>query len=488
MAETKTGTPRAVLYGRISQDDRGDAAGVQRQLEDARALADVRGWTVVAALTDNDISAFNGKHRPGYEQLMAMVESGEVDRVIVWHLSRLWRSRSERGPGIDLFKQQRVSISTVRGPELDLGSAYGRGMAGLMGEFDTMESDVKSERVARASEQRAHAGKPNGTVPYGYRRRYVTDEDGRVLDRVDEPHEPEAAIVREIVDRLLAGDTLRGITDDLNNRKVPAPGVGHRRGRRAPDNPDGTRWGKTSVKKLASRPTNVGQRVHRGVVVAEGAWEPIVDRDSHDRVVALLSDPSRVANRGLAQRRHLLTFGVGECGVCGGRLRVAPKGGHQLYVCEPNGCVGRRREWVDDVAERVMVATLQRDDVRSLLGQQQGDTGVLAELAELRGRLADASEAYAAGRLPLEALTHITTALGEQIADAEKRAHVSARPTPRVVRGLLAEGDVVARWNGLDVASKHTVMEALGLRVTILPARGGAGFKPESVVPSWVAS
>lgn len=488
MAETKTDTTRAVLYGRISQDDRGDAAGVQRQLEDARALAEVRGWDVVAELVDNDVSAFNGRHRPGYTRLMEMVADGEVDRVVVWHLSRLWRARAERAAGIDVFKDNRVSIAAVRGPELDLGSAYGRGMAGLMGEFDTMESDVKSERVARAAEQRAHAGKPNGTVPYGYRRRYVTDEDGRVVDRVDEPHEPESAVVREVVDRLLAGDTLRGITDDLNSRRVPPPGVGHRLGRRAVGNTDGTRWGRTSVRKLAMRPTNIGQRVHRGVVVAEHAWEPIVDRARHDQVVALLTQPARGSGRGSGRRRNLLSFGVGECGVCGGVLRVAPKGGHRLYVCNAHGCVGRRQEWVDEVAERVMRATLQRDDVRQLLTPAPGDDAAAAELAQLRGRLSDASEAYAAGRLPLDALTHITTVLGQQIAEAEKTLSATRRPVPAVVRGVLSAGDVAARWDALDVADKHTVMDALGLRVTVLPARGGAGFKPESVVPYWAAS
>ncbi len=60
----------------------------------------------------------------------------------------------------------------------------------------------------------------------------------------------------------------------------------------------------------------------------------------------MLRDPGRRTSRSGA-RRHLLSYGVGECGVCGGRLRVATKRGHALYVCEPHGCVGRRQDRVD---------------------------------------------------------------------------------------------------------------------------------------------
>jgi hypothetical protein len=348
---------------------------------------------------------------------------------------------------------------------------------------------VKAERVARAAEDRAHRGKPNGTVPYGYRRRYTTDPDGAPTGSVDVIHEPEAAVVREIVGRLLDGETVGGITADLNRRNVPPPGAAHRIRRRSPTNRDGSRWGRTSVRKLAMRATNAGLRTHRGVVVGRGQWEPIVTQEQHDAVVGLLTGPTRPTNGGESTRKHLLSFGVGECGVCGTRLRVAAKQGNQLYVCDsPRGCTGRRVEWVDGLAEQVMVATLQRRDVRGLLARGDGE-GAKARLHldELRARMADASAAYAAGRLPLAALTAITDQLGPQIADAERSA-AAARPMPAAVRGLVGGGDVAGRWQALGVAEKRTVMKALHMRVVILPAPKGPGFKPEYVRVSWDAS
>ncbi|MHB8961343.1 MAG: recombinase family protein, partial [Candidatus Limnocylindrales bacterium] len=162
-------TTRDVLYARISEDELGLAKGIDRQLEDGRALAALSGSTIVAERSDNDISASRGAHRPGYVALLEDVKADRVDRVVVFHTSRLWRNRRERAEGIELFAKHRVAVVAAKGPSFDLTTAYGRGLAGLVGEFDTMESEVKSERVQRAAKQRADEGRRNGALPYGWR-------------------------------------------------------------------------------------------------------------------------------------------------------------------------------------------------------------------------------------------------------------------------------------------------------------------------------
>ena len=105
----------------------------------------------MAERSDNDISATKGARRPGYAALLEDVRTARVDRVVVFHTSRLWRNRRERAEGIELFAKHRVSIVAAKGPSFDLSTGYGRGLAGLLGEFDTMESEVKGERVQRAA-------------------------------------------------------------------------------------------------------------------------------------------------------------------------------------------------------------------------------------------------------------------------------------------------------------------------------------------------
>jgi DNA invertase Pin-like site-specific DNA recombinase len=57
----------AVIYTRISKDRTGAGLGVERRTEDCRELADRLGLTVADVLTDNDMSAYKRKKRPGYE-------------------------------------------------------------------------------------------------------------------------------------------------------------------------------------------------------------------------------------------------------------------------------------------------------------------------------------------------------------------------------------------------------------------------------------
>lgn len=467
---------KVALYARISEDQGGEGAGVERQLEDARALAAARGWTVAHEFTDNSISALKGKHRPGYEALRAGIVAGSVEQVVVWQTSRLWRNRGERARDIEMLAKARVGVIAVKGTSLDLSTAYGRGMAGLLGEFDTMESEVKSERVAAAGAQRARQGRPNGPLGYGWRR------EGSEYVIVPE----EADVVREIVRRLASREALRAVTADLNERGVLAP--------KSPT------WGKTSVKKIALRPSNVGLLIrHRGQPDEEllpGCWPPLIERDEWDRVCAILSESGRRTSAPArpGARKHLLSLGVGECGVCGGHLRVALKGNQKwgskshLYVCDDKGCTGRNQERVDDLVRGVVLARLNKPDALDwLMGDDDAARDADKRARELRGRLEDAADDYAEGTITREQMKRITARLAPEIerAEADRQRHAGARDID-VLMQVSGERSL-ERWDELDVTQRRAILEALGIAVIIDKVkRRGPGFDPESVRIEWV--
>ena len=104
----------AAIYAWISADVEGKSLGVQRQLEDCRKLAADRGWPVGAEYVDNDVSAFSGKPRRQYAWMLAELESGDRDAVIVYNLDRLhhgarpsWRSSSGSARGSGCRRSQR---------------------------------------------------------------------------------------------------------------------------------------------------------------------------------------------------------------------------------------------------------------------------------------------------------------------------------------------------------------------------------------------
>lgn len=469
---------RVVIYARISEDMQ-QGAGVERQLREARALAEARGWVIVAEHHDNDISAYSGALRPGYQEVVRLVREGQVDRIMVWQSSRLFRDRVERAQAIKDFGRANITVTSVRGGDSNLGTAAGRGTFGLLGELDTWESEVKSERVIAANLDRLTKGLPSGGLGYGWRR----TPDGYVIV------EEEAAIVREVTDRLLAGETLRAITADLNRRGVPAPKT--------------ATWGKTSVKKLAMRHSNVALRLHhRGredEQIVEGSWPPIVDRAKWERVATLLGAPDRRKNAASTgkvirpgAREHLLTWGVGECGVCEGMLRVATKGNHKygqkrrLYLCEKNACVGRDKAMVDELVGELIIARLSRPDALSWAMPDESEEQEAAERVEtLRRRVEETEEAAAIGGLPIASATAILGRLRPDLEAAEAEYRRLAVRGSRDVLAAAAGPRAHQWWEAASVAQRRAVVEALLARVVILPTMRGPGFKPEHVKVVW---
>ena len=200
---------RAVIYVRISKDREGAGLGVDRQREDCVALAERMGWLVVGTYTDNDISAYSGKLRPGYTSMMKSLEQGDADAIIAWHTDRLHRSPRELESFIDLCERQGLSVQTVRAGVIDLSNASGRMVARMLGAAARHEVEHAVERQKRAKMQAAMDGKyRGGRRPFGY------ESDGVTV------RPQEAAELLAATQRVLAGVSLSQIAREWNGRHV----------------------------------------------------------------------------------------------------------------------------------------------------------------------------------------------------------------------------------------------------------------------------
>lgn len=483
------------LYARISEDPREQRRGVERQLRDLRAHARKHGWEICGEFSDNDLSAHKDEERPGYDQVMAavieaapdLVKAGEQVVLLGYHPSRVWRRRVERAQAIEDLRRAKVCVAFEAGGFFDMTKATERSQLSQVGESDTLESEVKSERVAREALARAEEGRANAGVQYGWRRIYEFDKRGKVIGFTDVKDEEFGPIVEEVIDRLDRAESQRKITEDMNRRRIPPPGADltFKKKKRAPGNEDGMRWGNTTVKKLALRPANAGLRVHHGELFP-AAWPALVAREKWERVCVRLTDPAR-SKLVDGQRKHLLSWGIGECGVCDDRLRVARKGKSRapLYVCDGVGCVGRNEAYVDEWTGAVVCARLARPDAVLVFGGDEDAAAAELEKAEgLRHRLNEAAEEYADGVLTRAQLSQITKRLKARIAEHEAESK-RLRPDTALLDGILGAPleEAEARWAALDVVQKRAVLEILNVRVRILPvARGGPGFDPDTVL------
>ena len=120
------------IYARISRDDDGTALGVARQIADCAAEAGRRSWPVLRIFEDNDVSATKAKRRPEYENLLAAIEAGTIDALIVWDVDRLTRTPAELERFIDLADRHHLALASIGG-EVDLATPQGRLTARIKG-------------------------------------------------------------------------------------------------------------------------------------------------------------------------------------------------------------------------------------------------------------------------------------------------------------------------------------------------------------------
>lgn len=478
-------TTRAVIYTRVSSDPKATLRSTAEQETECRSWVGQHGWDLAGVFTDNDRSAsrYSKKDRPDWQRLTDRLATGDVDVLVVWEISRATRDRLVWAALVEVCVDQRVKLC-VGGRLYDLEDPDDAFALDLTSSMSVRESSVTRKRVMRAMAANATAGRPHGRLTYGYERVY-DESSGRLLEQV--VREDQAAVVREAAERVLAGETPYAIAQDFNARNVPTP----RPDRPARDEhgnlvtddgrvvrvPTSGRWDLSQIKATVTNPAYIGKRVHRGEIVGDAVWPPILDEATFYAVRSKLTDPRRRTQRDSAVR-HLLS-GIATCGPCGGRIRVQKNRSHLAYLCVDGFHVSRKEAWVDGMVERVVVGILSRPDLTDLFDVEDPDaTAARAEAAEKRARLEGFYDAAAAGELTPQALARIESRLLPEVEAADRRARrVSVSPAVRAAAGP----DAAARWDGLPLTVKRELISAL-VTVRILPAgRGKRVFDPATV-------
>jgi site-specific DNA recombinase len=486
---TRCTVRRAAIYARISLDRAGAGLGVARQEEDCRRLATQLGWPVADVYVDNDVSAYSGKPRPAWQQLLAQVESGAVDAVLCWHVDRLTRSPRELEDVIDLADRHGLALATVTG-DIDLQSPTGRMVARLLGASARYESEHKGERQRRQIQQAAEAGHQvaGGRRPYGYALERGT---GRITATVDPVEGP---IVSECARRVLAGESIASITRDLNQRGVLTSA--------------GNPWNRTTLRRMLCSARISGRREHiptdsyEGVrplvgeiVSTESDWPGIISVEVSDRLRALLTRPERRITTGGA-RKHLLS-GILHCARCGQPMVGRSSRGVLRYVCNRNpdgGKGGCGRMYItaaptDDHIRDLVLTALDSPEMAQRLRQREApepdlhariraDEDELEALAADHGRGEISRTEWKAARTPIVA----------RLDAARERLATSTQTT--ALDGFVGTlEEMGARWEWCNVSQRRAVITAVLERVVVHQATvmGRNRFDTDRLEPRWRA-
>jgi DNA invertase Pin-like site-specific DNA recombinase len=470
---------QAAIYTRISKDREGAGLGVERQLGDCQELANQLRWDIVEVFSDNDLSAYNGKHRPGYDALCAALEDGKAQAVIAWHTDRLHRRPIELEAFIDLCERRRIEVRTVRAGHLDLSTPSGRMVARMLGAAARHEVEHMIERQRSAKKQAALAGKFRGC-----RRAFGYEKDG-ITTRPE-----EADAIRDGAKAVLSGASLRQVAREWN-----AAGLRTSFG----DNEFTSR----EVRRILLRPRNAGisllddgtddKGVPRVKRLDGGQWPKILDVDTYAAVDALLRDPARriVAS---SERRHQGS-GVYRCGKCGATMIAAAHnksalGWTRTYTCSATKHLARDAEATDAYIDEIVIGRLSAPDAALVLGGPAAeDVDALHRKRDgLRSRLDALSLMFAAGDIDALQLKKGSDELRRRLDNVEAQL-AAARAASAMANVVLAGDDLTEVWASCGPAVRGKVIDAL-MTVTVLPAArgrkpGGAYFDPETVRIDW---
>jgi len=445
---------------------------VRRQVADCRAEADRLGWTVAEEYVDDDVSAFSGRTRPAYERMLEDLRAGRRDAVIVWHMDRLHRRPVELEQFADTCQRAGVNdVRTLHG-SIDLASGDGLLMARLLAAVAANESHSKQRRGQRKMAELADAGRPHGggTRPFGF-------EADKVTHRPD-----EAAVIRVLAARALAGETLTSLTRWLDEQDVRTV--------------MGKPWRTPTLRQLLLGPRIYGMRAHHGTAHAPGAWEPIIGAADGERLRVLLTDPARRTNR--SARRYLLS-GLCRCSLCGKPLFSVPRYETRRYLCRSGadfgGC-GKIAISATPLEAWLVEAVLYRLDspamTQALAGQTDAPDGEVARLADAlradRDQLDELAAMYADGEIDREGHRKARTRIEARTSETQKALNRLTRRS--ALDGLIGNGeDLRKRWSSLDLPPQVAIVKAVLDHVVVSPATspGRKGLDPSRVRPVWRA-
>jgi DNA invertase Pin-like site-specific DNA recombinase len=341
---------RCAVYTRKSTEEGLDmdfnSLDAQREACEAYiASQKAEGW--VPAPDRYDDGGFSGAtlERPALKRLLADIELGRVDVVVVYKIDRLSRSLMDFSRLVEVFDRRTVTFVSIT-QAFNTTTSMGRLTLHILLSFAQFEREVIGERIRdKFAASRRKGMWMGGFVPLGY----------VVKDRKLVVNEAEADTVRMIFQRFARVGSATKLARELTQEQVKTK--------------RGTPVDKGYIYKVLNNRVYVGEAVHKGTAYP-GEHQAIVERVLWDRVHDLLREsPRKRAAHSRAQTPALLKgLLFGPAGAAMTPTHTRRKG--KLYRYYVSTAILRRGAAVGAV-DRVPAAEIEAavvGEVRRLLG------------------------------------------------------------------------------------------------------------------------
>ena len=328
-ARTETKTVRCAVYTRKSVveglDQEFNTLDAQREAGESYIQSQKgNGW--ICLPTHYDDGGFSGGNmdRPALATLMADIEAGYIDCVIVYKVDRLSRSLLDFSRLVEVFDKHNVSFVSVTQP-INTADSTGRLMLNILLSFAQFERETIADRTSDKMCAARRRGKWTGGIPIlGYD---LHPDGGKLI-----VNEDEAPLVREMFRLYLKHRSLLKVATELNNRGWLTKSWTTKSG----DHREGREFSKNYISRHLANPIYIGCVRLKGQVFP-GEHQGIIRKSTFDKVQEILTG-KRVDGKTRVQNKygHLLK-GLVRCGACGTAMTpaVSKKGNkvYRYYVC-----------------------------------------------------------------------------------------------------------------------------------------------------------
>ena len=264
---------RCAIYTRKSSDEglEQEFNSLDAQYEACAAyIASQRheGWKLVPTRYDDGGLSGGSLDRPALQALLADIDAGRIDMIVLYKIDRLTRSLSDFSKIVDRLDAAEASFVSVT-QSFNTATSMGRLTLNMLLSFAQFEREVTAERIRdKIAASKAKGIWMGGTIPLGYDRHIDGASRSLVIS------ETEATTVR----RLFALYDAHGCLAQVAAR---AKDEGLRSKPRNGEN--GRVFSRGAIHKLLTNPLYLGKITHKNKTY-QGRHAPIIDQAVWERV------------------------------------------------------------------------------------------------------------------------------------------------------------------------------------------------------------
>ena len=389
------------------------------------------GWLCLPDRYDDGGFTGGNMERPALQRLLADIDGGKIDCVVVYKVDRLSRSILDFSKIVERFEQRGVSFVSVT-QHFNTTNSMGRLTLNILLSFAQFEREIISERTRDKIAAARRKGKWMGGKPLLGYDLFVMPGGSKLA-----VNEDEAVRVRAIFELYVEHERIAPVLQELDRRAWRTKQWTTRKGTAVGGKP----FDKVTLFRLLTNPAYLGKVKHHDELY-DGEHDWIVDEAIWQRTQALLQRNGRSGGGIVKNKYGALLKGLLRCVPCGCAMihSTSSKGPkrYRYYVCGK----AMKRGWYTCPSKSVPAGELERfvvDQIRSI-GR---DPSVLAET-----------------------IRQVRAQSQKAIADLERERGTLERDITRRAKALKQHLAAGLGSNGADVARRQDELRRLETRLT----------------------